>query len=62
MSKARVQLVGEDGNIFSILGRCRREMRRVGQLDQFNEMSDKVQSCKSYDEALQVIMEYVEVE
>ena len=58
----RVQLTGEDGNIFSILGRVQQEMRRKGvpqaQRDQF---FTEVTATKSYDEALGVVMTWVKV-
>ncbi len=58
--KPAVQLSGEDGNIFSIVGRCRRALKRAGQGDLANEMSEKVKAAGSYDEVLQIVMEYVD--
>jgi hypothetical protein len=60
MEKPRVKLVGEDGNIFSIVGRCCRALRSAGAAEQADELSEKVMACKSYDEALQTVMKYVE--
>ena len=58
-----VELIGTDGNIFSILARVRLAMRR-GNIRQpvIEEFTQAVQSCGSYDEALCVVMEYVDVE
>lgn len=60
-TKPVVQLSGEDGNIFFIVGRVRRALKKAG-LDTAEEMSTKVMAAGSYDEALQVVMQYVEVE
>lgn len=63
MSKTniQVQLSGEDGNIFSILGRTTQALRRGGYPELVNEVREKVHNSNSYDEALQVIMSYVDV-
>ena len=55
------RLVGEDGNVFAIIGRVRRTLRIAGQSDQAREFADRAFSAGSYDEVLQLCMEYVEV-
>lgn len=62
MEKPKMNLVGEDGNIFSILGRASRLLRRAGQADRAQEMTDRVTSSHSYYEALGIVSEYVETE
>lgn len=62
MEKPTVELIGQDGNVFNLLGICSKALRRAGQTDKAQEMSQKVMSCGSYDEALQIMMEYVEIE
>lgn len=57
-----MQLVGGDGNIFSILGRASRLLRENEQPDQAKEMTDRVYQSKDYHEALSIISEYVETE
>ena len=61
-TKPTVQLSGEDGNIFSIVGRCRRALKRAGRQDLADEMSEKVKKSGSYDKALQIVMDYVDAE
>jgi hypothetical protein len=61
-TKPTCKLIGEDGNIFSILGRVSRTLREVGKEEQVKEVSERVMASSSYGEALQIIMEYVEVE
>jgi hypothetical protein len=53
-------LIGADGNVFNLIGIAARTLRRSGMPDEAKEMSAKVMQCGSYDEALAVIMEYVE--
>ncbi|OIJ13534.1 hypothetical protein BKP37_09595 [Anaerobacillus alkalilacustris] len=60
--KPTCKLVGEDGNIFSILGRVSRALKENGKADEAKEVIEQVMLSGSYDEALQIMMEYVEVE
>lgn len=60
--KPQCRLVGEDGNIFFVLGRVRQALKASGKNDQVQEVSERVMASGSYDEALQIIMEYVDVE
>lgn len=57
-----VRLVGEDGNIFHLLGVVERSLRRarVGQ-SEIRNFRKEVTSSQSYDEALQVLMNWVVV-
>jgi hypothetical protein len=57
-----VQLSGQDGNIFSIVGRAQRAMKRAGFTKEAKEMAIEVTNSHSYSEALEVIADYVEVE
>ncbi len=60
--KPRVKLIGENGNIFNLIGLASRGLKKAGQNDKATEMSQRVMSSGSYEEALSIIMEYVEVE
>ena len=60
--KPKMELVGQDGNIFGIMGRASRLLKRAGQHEQADEMISRVTACGSYDEALNIISEYVETE
>ena len=55
-------LMGQDGNIFNLIGIAARTLREHGMGAEAKEMSSKVMSCHSYHEALAVISEYVETE
>ena len=59
--KPVVKLVGEDGNIFNLLGIASRGLKNAGQGDKASEMFKRVTSSGSYTEALSIIMDYVEV-
>ena len=60
--KPKMQLLGEDGNVFAILGRASRLLKRAGMAEQSDEMYQRVTACGSYHEALNIISEYVETE
>lgn len=61
MKKPIAKLIGADGNIFNLVGIAAKALRKAGQEDQVSEMRKKVMKSKSYDQALQVIMDYVNV-
>ena len=56
------ELLGRDGNIFSIMGTASQLLQMAGMHDQNKEMIDRVTSCRDYDQALHIISEYVETE
>ena len=60
--RPKMKLVGEDGNIFAILGRASRLLRENGQAEQAKEMSSRVYQSGDYYKALHIISEYVETE
>ena len=60
--RPKMQLLGQDGNIFAIMGRASRLLKSSGQGDKAKEMRDRVMSCDSYQKALNIISEYVETE
>ena len=60
--KPKMRLIGEDGNIFSILGRASKLLNRAGMKAQSEEMFRRVTASKDYNEALNIISEYVDTE
>jgi len=60
--KPVVQLVGMDGNVFGLLAKCARALRRAGMAAEADALTQKVMKCGSYDEALQAMMEACDVE
>lgn len=62
VQRPKMRLQGQDGNIFSILGRAAQLLRENGQPEQAKEMTDRVCRSGSYEKALRIISEYVETE
>ena len=60
-AKPKVKLIGEDSNVFKLLGICSRALKNAGQADQSKEMSKRVMACENYNVALQIMMEYCDV-
>lgn len=52
------------GNVYAVLGVCARALKRAGHHDKAEEMIQRVTGgeATSYDGALQVMLEYVEME
>jgi hypothetical protein len=59
--KPKVKLVGENGNVFNLLAICTRALKNERMNKEADELSKKVFSCGSYDEALVLMSEYCEV-
>ena len=60
--RPKMKLLGEDGNIFAIMGRASLLLKNAGQSDKAKEMRDRVTASQSYSEALNIVSEYVETE
>lgn len=56
------RLVGSDGNIFNLIGIASRALKRAGMGDKAEEMKNRIFSSGSYEEALGIILEYVDDE
>lgn len=54
-------LIGQDGNIFNLLGIASRTLKNHDMADEASEMRNRVMSSGSYDEALSIIGEYVHI-
>lgn len=61
-TKPKVELIGQDGNIFNLVAIAARALKHNGQKENADKMKKEVLQSKSYSEALGVIMEYCEVE
>lgn len=57
--KVDAPIIGADGNVFNLIGICQRALKENGYQKEAKELSDRVTSSKSYDEALNIMMEYV---
>lgn len=56
-------LIGADGNVFNLIGLASRTLRKNGLADEAKEMQGRIMGseCHSYDEALCIIGEYVNI-
>ena len=60
-SKPNGPLIGQDGNIFNLVGIASRTLKRNGLSDKASEMTSKIFKSGSYEEALGIIGEYVNI-
>lgn len=61
IKKPKCALIGQDGNIFNLVGIASKTLKRNGMYEESKEMSDRVFNSSSYEEALCIIDEYVEI-
>ena len=58
--RPKAKMIGEDGNIFNLMGIASRTLKSAGYEEKANEMFERITfNAKSYDEALNIISEYV---
>jgi hypothetical protein len=57
----KVKLVGTDGNVFALGAKVSSALKRGGYPDEAQEFTERLFRSGSYDAALQLMMEYVEV-
>ena len=61
VEKPKCKLVGENGNIYNLMGIASRALKRNGQEEDAKEMCNKITTeAKSYEEALCILTDYVE--
>ena len=54
-------LIGTDGNIFHLIGNASETLRKNGMQEQAEEMRNRIFQCQSYDSALSIIGDYVNI-
>ncbi len=59
--KPDCELIGQDGNIFSLMGIASRTLRNNGMAEQASEMCTRIRASESYNSALCIIGEYVNI-
>ena len=60
--KPQCKLIGENGNVFNIIARVSMTLKEFGYPDKAEEFKEKaMHECKSYDEVLRLVMDYVEI-
>lgn len=60
-TKPKCKLVGNDGNVYSIIARVCLTLERAKLRDKVREFKLKAFKCKSYDEVLELCTVYVEI-
>lgn len=56
-----VQLSGQDGNVFNLIGIVSKALKRAGESEAASTMTNEVFASESYDEALSIMAKYVNV-
>lgn len=59
--KPECQLIGQNGNVFNLMGIASKTLKENDMADEAKEMYERITSSGSYDEALCIISEYVEI-
>ena len=61
-TKPKCKLIGQNGNVFNLMGLAARALKKAGQPEKAKEMTEKITTgAGSYEEALTIIGEYVEI-
>lgn len=58
--RPKAPLIGSNGNIFNLMGIATHALKDAGMEKEAQDMFDKITSSHSYNEALEILMEYVE--
>lgn len=58
--KPKSPIIGADGNIFNLVAIVSKTLKTSGLVNEAQEMSKRVFTSSSYEEALQIITEYIE--
>jgi len=59
--KPKCKLIGEDGNIFNLMGIASRTLKKNGLKKECEEMIERIEKSHRYSEALMIIEDYVEI-
>lgn len=62
MKKPVAVMIGQDGNVFNLVGIASRVLKKNGMGDKAKEMQEKVFKAGSYDEALMIMGDYVDIQ
>lgn len=61
-TKPVAKVIGEDGNVFNLIGICMKALKRAGQPEKAKEMQEKIFAAGSYEEALNIMGEYCDLQ
>jgi len=60
INKPKAKIIGADGNVFNLIGICRRALKDASLSDKADEMTSRITSSSSYEDALSIMCEYIE--
>jgi len=60
--KPTCKLIGEDTNIFNLIGKASKALKNSGLKEEAIKMTEECFKAESFDGALRIIMKYVDVE
>jgi len=61
LNKPQCKLIGEDGNVFNIIGRVRKALKEAGKHLEAREFTKRAFESKSYGEVLRLANDYVKI-
>lgn len=61
MNKPKCKLIGEDGNVFNLMGIAYKTLKRANLKEEADEMIKRIMESGSYIEVLAIISEYVKI-
>lgn len=59
--KPTCKMIGENGNVYNLIGLASKILQYYGKTDKAEEMQKRVFNCRSYAEALCILGDYVEI-
>ncbi len=59
--KPRCELKDKNGNIFNLLAVASNVLRENGKTNEADELNNRIWECDSYEDALKLIGEYVDI-
>lgn len=62
MNFPECKLTGTDGNVFAIIAKVSKTLKRAGHRDKAEEFCSAAMSSKSYDDVLALCFKYVDVQ
>lgn len=62
MGKPIAKVIGEDGNVFNLIAICSKALKKEGLYEEAKKMQSECFNAGSYEEALQIMGNYCELE
>lgn len=59
--KPVAKLVGQDGNVFNLIGICKKALQKAGQYEEAKKMQEEVMKAGDYYSAIGIMSNYCEL-